>query len=96
MARLIANTVVTNPDTLVVTALAAGDEVPGWAEGLIGDHLTDGKLKADPEKPAPEAGEAGEPDESWTVVELREHAKANDIDLAGATSKADILAAING
>ena len=96
MARLTANTVVTNPDTLVVTALAAGDEVPGWAEGLIGDHLTDGKTQAVPEEPAPETDKAGAPDESWTVVELREHAKTHDVDLAGATTKTDILTAING
>ena len=98
MARLTANTVVTNPDTLVVTALAAGDEVPEWAQGLIGDHLTGEPVADVPERSenTDEAGKAGVPDESWTVVELREHAKTNGIDLAGATTKADILAAING
>ena len=97
MARLTANTVVTNPDTLVVTALAAGDEVPEWAQGLIGDHLTDEPVADVPEPvDTDEAGKAGVPDESWTVVELREHAKTTGIDLAGATTKADILAAING
>lgn len=84
MARLTGNTVVTRPDTLDVVALAEGDDVPGWADGLIGEHL----LLAE------EAG-SGAPDESWTVVELREYAKANDVDLDGATAKADILAAIN-
>ena len=85
MARLTGNTVVTRPDTLDVVALAEGDDVPGWADGLIGEHL----LLVE------EAG-SGAPDESWTVAELREYAKANDVDLDGATAKADILAAING
>ena len=95
MARLTANTALTNPDTLVVTPLTAGDEVPEWAEGMVGDHLLD----AAPEAAAQSAdGEdaTSTPDESWTVADLREYAKANDIDLHGATSKADILAAING
>ena len=35
------------------------------------------------------------PDETWTVPKLRKHAQDADIDLAGATSKADILAAIH-
>ena len=39
MAKLNANTTVMRPDTLAVVTLAEGDEVPDWAEGLIGDHL---------------------------------------------------------
>lgn len=39
MAKLNANTTVMRPDTLEVVALAEGDEVPDWADGLIGDHL---------------------------------------------------------
>ena len=39
MAKLNANTTVMRPDTLAVVALAEGDEVPDWADGLIGDHL---------------------------------------------------------
>lgn len=97
MAKLNANTTVMRPDTLEVVTLAEGDEVPDWAEGLIGNHLTGEPAVGAPgqSEDADGADKADGPDESWTVVGLREHAKANDIDLAGATTKADILAAIN-
>lgn len=36
------------------------------------------------------------PNDDWTVPHLREYAKAHDIDLGGATKKADILKAIKG
>ena len=39
MAKLNANTTVMRPDTLEVVTLAEGDEVPDWADSLIGDHL---------------------------------------------------------
>ena len=39
MAKLNANTTVMRPDTLEVVTLAEGDEVPDWADGLIGNHL---------------------------------------------------------
>ena len=41
MAKLNANTTVMRPDTLEVVALAEGDDVPDWADGLIGDHLVE-------------------------------------------------------
>lgn len=34
------------------------------------------------------------PDESWTVAQLKDYASENDIDLAGASRKAEILAAV--
>ena len=40
-------------------------------------------------EPTPDA-----PDESWTVVQLVDYANREEIDLGGATKKADILAAI--
>ena len=39
MARLNANTFVVGPDLAGPTFLAAGDELPDWAVGLVGDHL---------------------------------------------------------
>jgi len=36
----------------------------------------------------------GDPGESWTVAQLRAFAEANGIDIAGATKKDDILAAV--
>ena len=35
------------------------------------------------------------PSENWTVPQLREHAERVGIDLTGATTKADVLSAIN-
>lgn len=45
-------------------------------------------------EPEPEAGPEGEPNESWTVAQLREYASREEISLAGADKKAEILAAI--
>jgi hypothetical protein len=41
-------------------------------------------------RPAP----ALEPDDSWKVADLRSFASTNSIDLGGASTKADILAAL--
>lgn len=40
------------------------------------------------------AADDGTPSESWTATKLKAYAAENDIDLAGATRKADILDAI--
>ena len=52
MAKLNANTTVMRPDTLEVVTLAECDEVPDWADGLIGDHLIED------EKPEPKRAPA--------------------------------------
>lgn len=52
------------------------------------------------EKPSPDEAVAvpefpdGAPDESWKVAELQAYAQAHDVDLGGATKKADMVAAI--
>ena len=61
MAKLNANTTVMRPDTLEVVALAEGDEVPDWADGLIGDHLVED------EKPKRAATSRAKATESKTV-----------------------------
>ena len=58
MAKLNANTTVMRPDTLEVVALAEGDEVPDWADGLIGDHLV---LDEKPKRAATSRAKATEP-----------------------------------
>ena len=87
MARLLGNTVLRDPSTGDLVSVAAGEDVPGWAEGLVGAHLLDTPTESE---------KADQPDESWTVADLRDYAKAHDIDLEGATVKADILDAIKG
>ena len=58
MAKLNANTTVMRPDTLEVVALAEGDEVPDWADGLIGDHLVEHEK---PKRAATSRAKATEP-----------------------------------
>lgn len=89
VATLRESTVLTRPGEVSPTVLLAGSEVPEWAEGMVGDHL----LAAPTPAPTPAVSV---PDESWTVADLRDYAKAHEVDLHGATSKADILDAITG
>ena len=92
MATLNANTVVVKPGTLDVVVLDAGTQVPEWASDLIGAHLLDdGALAADAETEVTVTIPEGVPDGSWKVDDLRAYAKAHDVNLEGATSKADIL-----
>ena len=58
MAKLNANTTVMRPDTLAVVTLAEGDEVPDWADGLIGDHLVEDEK---PKRAASSRAKATEP-----------------------------------
>lgn len=83
--------------------LTKGDDVPGWAEGLIQSRLIDGgdTLDTEPEKPEadtePEAGTADADASSLDdlkVGELRELAEAKGVDLTGAKVKDDIVKAL--
>lgn len=42
MANLSGNTIVTHPETGSPVVLLEGEEIPDWADGLIGDHLIEG------------------------------------------------------
>lgn len=42
MPKLIENTIVVHPKTSEPVLLAATGELPGWAVGLVGEHLLDG------------------------------------------------------
>ena len=43
MPKLKENTLLTKPGTLDLVSLSAGEDVPDWAVGLIGDHLVEPK-----------------------------------------------------
>lgn len=59
--------------------------------GLLDDSEPEPETLAEPEVVSlPE----GEPSETWTVVQLKEYAAREEISLAGADKKADILAAV--
>jgi hypothetical protein len=82
-------------------AFGPEDTVPEWAEKAITnpDVWTDAPAAeevADSEGSESETEEIPEGDitEEWTVKQLRAYAKAEDIDLGGATSKKDILSAL--
>ena len=100
MARLNGNTVVRRGYEVV--PLAAGDEIPEWAVDQVGDHLIAEDESQEPSDTGQEAGQeavdpsGATPVGSWKVDDLRSYAKANGIDLHGATSKAEILAAVQG
>lgn len=71
-----------------------------WAEAPAAEEsagLEGGEPEgANPEGSEPETDEIPEGDitEEWTVKQLRAYAKAEDIDLGGATTKKDILSAL--
>lgn len=56
--------------------------------------LLDGEAAPEPVPDAPAAAPEGAPSDAWTVAQLTDYAKREEIDLGGATKKADILAAI--
>lgn len=73
-----------------------------WARFENGEFETDDRAVADrlraveyvTEVEAPDEPPQGEPSESWKADALKAYAAEHGIDLAGATKKADIVAAI--
>jgi hypothetical protein len=78
MAKLNSNTVVTHPETGAPAVLLSGEDVPDWAEGLIGDHLIE---DADEELEKP-AGNASL--EAWATYVL-ESDQASEDEIKGLT-----------
>ena len=58
MPKLKENTLLTRPGTLDLVSLSAGDDVPDWAVGLIGDHLVEDEK---PKRAASSRAKATEP-----------------------------------
>ena len=58
MPKLKENTLLTKPGTLDLVSLSAGEEVPDWAVGLIGDHLVEDEK---PKRAASTRAKATEP-----------------------------------
>jgi hypothetical protein len=77
-----------------VVAVATGEKqtVPiHWLED--GSPFADQFTQAPSDKQLEERSET--PDTTWTAKQLRAHAEQVGIDLAGASTKADILSALN-
>ena len=61
MPKLTGDTTLMRPDTLEVVTLAEGDDLPDWADGLVGAHLLVEEEK--PKRPARRKSDAdGESD----------------------------------
>ena len=85
-------------------ALLAGSEVPEWAEDQVRDHLiasdapaevVEGNAAAEPETDAPAEVVEAVPSMDWTAAEIKGYADERGVDLGGASTKADMLAAIS-
>ena len=58
MPKLKENTLLAKPGTLDLVSLSAGEDVPDWAVGLIGDHLVEDEK---PKRAASSRAKATEP-----------------------------------
>ena len=58
MPKLKENTLLTKPGTLDLVSLSAGEDVPDWAVGMIGDHLVEAEK---PKRAASSRAKATEP-----------------------------------
>lgn len=81
MTKLNSNTVVTHPETGAPAVLLSGEDVPDWAEGLIGDHLIEG---ADDESEALEKPAGNASLEAWATYVL-ESDQASEDEIKGMT-----------
>lgn len=85
-------------------AFGPDDTVPEWAAKAITNPDVWAEAPAEEESDESEGGDGSESEtveipegditEEWTVKQLRAYAKAEDIDLGGATTKKDILSAL--
>lgn len=73
-------------------AFGPDDTVPGWAEELI----TNPDVWAEDPEGYEDSDELpdGDVDDTWTVKQLKDYAKSEDIDLGDAKTKKDILSKI--
>lgn len=89
MAKIKATTVLAHPETHEPVVLLEGTDCPDWAvDQITNPDVLDQVEQVEAEK--------GEPSDDWTVDELKAYAEEHDIDLAGATKKADVLKAVTG
>lgn len=65
--RLTGRTVVLNPHTGGTTFLEAGQALPDWAGGLVGEHLLDGdpEVHLPPRREAPPSPAGNASNEEW-------------------------------
>jgi len=90
MPTLSDNTVIAHPDTGAPVALLKGQEVPDWAEELIGDHLIEGEpAPAEKADGTPPTSGKGSGLEAW-----QKHADDLGVPYADDAKREDIIAAV--
>lgn len=92
MATLSGNTIVTHPETGAPTVLLEGEEIPDWADGLIGDHLIEGAESQDGGVSGGQPPRAGKGSglEAW-----QKFADDNQISYPEGASRDEIIAAVD-
>ncbi|HEY9265502.1 MAG TPA: hypothetical protein VIQ11_12950 [Mycobacterium sp.] len=92
MATLSGNTILAHPETGIPTVLLAGEDVPDWAEELIGDHLiakaAEMGTDADGDELPPKSGK-GSGVEAWAT-----YADAKGIAYPEGANRDEIIAAV--
>lgn len=91
MATLIDNTVVEHPETGERVTLFAGQEIPDWAEDLIGGHLVEAAAETsdEPDDLPPTSGK-GSGVEAWA-----KYADAKGIAYPEGANRDEIIAAVD-
>lgn len=90
MARLVANTVLANPQGGEPVVLLAGEDVPNWAASLLGDHLVEA-TEVDAEE-SPYAGMTVA--DLKAVIESRNAGREPDAHLPATGKKGDLVAVL--
>jgi hypothetical protein len=96
MAKLSGNTIVAHPETAVPTVLLAGEQVPEWAEGLIGDHLiANATDEEDEQAPDPDGDDLPPTSGKGSGVEAwAKYADTNGIAYPEGANRDEIIAAV--
>lgn len=89
MPRLAGNTIVAHPETGAPTVLLAGDEVPDWAEELIGAHLIDGASDGEQVDGLPPKAGKGSGIAAW-----KKYADDNGVSYTEGATRDEIIAAV--
>lgn len=91
MATLTGNAVIRDPATGSPAVLLAGEEIPDWATGLVGDHLIEGSAEAESEDAdvLPPTSGKGSGVEAW-----QKYADAHGVAYQHGASRDDIIAAV--
>lgn len=104
--KLIANTIVTHPQTGTPVLLAGGGDLPDWAEGLVGDHLLDKPSKSTGASTETSSSQNASVDQGGTqslpprsgpgsaAPQWRAYARGQGVEVADDASRDDVIDAL--